>query len=313
MVLAGVVGSAVAARAARPPRRGAGVPARRGGRRRRGLRVPRAGARARRRSPSIPLGVVLLGSLPVILELTERRSRASAATALIWLAGQRGRDRRGRARAGHAGPSRPRLSRCLRRPPRSCWRSPEGSGRARREHRPHERDGQQHRAARLRGGAARRPGPARGDPPQPGARDRARRRARSSSSSEALETAPTACAPSSRPAAALIDSARADAIELRAALEAARGTRRSCAWSSPAPAPSPTSAARPSSKLAQRRPLPPPQGHRRAQAATLLKQPGTSHLRGQAPSWRLFPQAEALHASVDEQRRAGGRRSAVAR
>jgi hypothetical protein len=38
----------------------------------------------------IPLGVVLLGALPVILELTERRSRASAATALIWLAGNAG-------------------------------------------------------------------------------------------------------------------------------------------------------------------------------------------------------------------------------
>jgi predicted MFS family arabinose efflux permease len=38
----------------------------------------------------VPLGVVLLGSLPVILELTERRSRSSAATALIWLAGNAG-------------------------------------------------------------------------------------------------------------------------------------------------------------------------------------------------------------------------------
>jgi predicted MFS family arabinose efflux permease len=38
----------------------------------------------------IPLGVVLLGSLPVILELTERRSQSSAATALIWLAGNAG-------------------------------------------------------------------------------------------------------------------------------------------------------------------------------------------------------------------------------
>jgi hypothetical protein len=38
----------------------------------------------------IPLGVVLLGSLPVILELTERRSATSAATALIWLAGNAG-------------------------------------------------------------------------------------------------------------------------------------------------------------------------------------------------------------------------------
>jgi hypothetical protein len=38
----------------------------------------------------VPLGVVLLGSLPVILELTERRSKSSAATALIWLAGNAG-------------------------------------------------------------------------------------------------------------------------------------------------------------------------------------------------------------------------------
>jgi cyanate permease len=40
----------------------------------------------------VPLGIVLLGSLPVILELTERRAgRASgAATALVWLAGNAG-------------------------------------------------------------------------------------------------------------------------------------------------------------------------------------------------------------------------------
>jgi predicted MFS family arabinose efflux permease len=38
----------------------------------------------------VPLGIVLLGSLPVILELTERRSQSSAATALIWLAGNAG-------------------------------------------------------------------------------------------------------------------------------------------------------------------------------------------------------------------------------
>ena len=40
----------------------------------------------------VPMGVVLLGSLPVILELTERRSAAagSAATSLIWLAGNAG-------------------------------------------------------------------------------------------------------------------------------------------------------------------------------------------------------------------------------
>ena len=67
----------------------------------------------------VPLGVVLLGSLPVILELTERRSETSAATALIWLAGNAG----GivvavlvQATQDHPA----RLSRCLRRPPRSC-------------------------------------------------------------------------------------------------------------------------------------------------------------------------------------------------
>jgi cyanate permease len=38
----------------------------------------------------VPLGIVLLGSLPVILELTERRSKSSAATALIWLGGNAG-------------------------------------------------------------------------------------------------------------------------------------------------------------------------------------------------------------------------------
>ncbi len=38
----------------------------------------------------VPLGVVLLGSLPVILELTERRSPTSAATGMIWLAGNAG-------------------------------------------------------------------------------------------------------------------------------------------------------------------------------------------------------------------------------
>jgi predicted MFS family arabinose efflux permease len=40
----------------------------------------------------VPLGIVLLGSLPVILELTERRAQtaSSAATALIWLAGNAG-------------------------------------------------------------------------------------------------------------------------------------------------------------------------------------------------------------------------------
>jgi hypothetical protein len=40
----------------------------------------------------IPLGVVLLGSLPVILELTERRAgtASGAATALVWLAGNTG-------------------------------------------------------------------------------------------------------------------------------------------------------------------------------------------------------------------------------
>ena len=40
----------------------------------------------------IPLGIVLLGALPIILELTERRAGAAsgAATALVWLAGNAG-------------------------------------------------------------------------------------------------------------------------------------------------------------------------------------------------------------------------------
>jgi predicted MFS family arabinose efflux permease len=89
MVLAGVVGSATLP-----------APLARRGAERRFLRVaavvaaagcvflavaPGAAALA-----VIPLGVVLLGSLPVILELTERRSETSAATALIWLAGNAG-------------------------------------------------------------------------------------------------------------------------------------------------------------------------------------------------------------------------------
>ena len=53
----------------------------------------------------VPLGVVLLGSLPVILELTERRSPTGAATALIWLAGQRRWDRCCSGRAGRSGPA----------------------------------------------------------------------------------------------------------------------------------------------------------------------------------------------------------------
>src|SRR5262249_18815363 len=40
----------------------------------------------------VPIGVMLLASLPVILELTERRAGAAAgsATALIWMAGNSG-------------------------------------------------------------------------------------------------------------------------------------------------------------------------------------------------------------------------------
>ena len=38
----------------------------------------------------IPLGVVLLGALPVLLELTERRTDAASGAALIWLAGNTG-------------------------------------------------------------------------------------------------------------------------------------------------------------------------------------------------------------------------------
>jgi predicted MFS family arabinose efflux permease len=38
----------------------------------------------------IPLGVVLLGALPVLLELTERRTDAASGAAIIWLAGNTG-------------------------------------------------------------------------------------------------------------------------------------------------------------------------------------------------------------------------------
>jgi predicted MFS family arabinose efflux permease len=38
----------------------------------------------------IPLGVVLLGALPVLLELTERRTDAASGAAIIWLAGNAG-------------------------------------------------------------------------------------------------------------------------------------------------------------------------------------------------------------------------------
>jgi predicted MFS family arabinose efflux permease len=38
----------------------------------------------------IPLGVALLGALPVLLELTERRTDAASGAALIWLAGNTG-------------------------------------------------------------------------------------------------------------------------------------------------------------------------------------------------------------------------------
>ena len=94
-------------------------------------------------------------------------------------------------------------------------------------------------------------GPARGGPPQPGTRERAPEHADGEPRAphalkSALADRRAACAPSSRPAAALIDSARADAIELRAALDAARERRDGTARrSSPAPAPSPTSAAKP--------------------------------------------------------------------
>jgi cyanate permease len=89
MVLAGVVGSATLP-----------APLARRGRERAFLRtaavVAAAGCAFLALAPGaaavavIPLGVVLLGSLPVILELTERRSESSAATALIWLAGNAG-------------------------------------------------------------------------------------------------------------------------------------------------------------------------------------------------------------------------------
>jgi len=89
MVLAGVVGSAVLP-----------APLARRGKERAFLRVAAvvaaAGCGFLAIAPGaaflavVPLGVVLLGSLPVILELTERRSTSSAATALIWLAGNAG-------------------------------------------------------------------------------------------------------------------------------------------------------------------------------------------------------------------------------
>jgi predicted MFS family arabinose efflux permease len=89
MVLAGVVGSAVLP-----------APLARHRAERRFLRlaavVAAAGCAFLAVAPSaaavvvVPLGIVLLGSLPVILELTERRSESSAATALIWLAGNAG-------------------------------------------------------------------------------------------------------------------------------------------------------------------------------------------------------------------------------
>ena len=89
MVLAGVVGSAVLP-----------APLARHGKERAFLRVAAvvaaAGCAFLAIAPGaafvavVPLGVVLLGSLPVILELTERRSTSSAATALIWLAGNAG-------------------------------------------------------------------------------------------------------------------------------------------------------------------------------------------------------------------------------
>lgn len=89
MVLAGVIGSAVLP-----------APLARRGRERTFLRVAAvvagAGCAFLAVAPGaaavavVPLGIVLLGSLPVILELTERRSETSAATALIWLAGNAG-------------------------------------------------------------------------------------------------------------------------------------------------------------------------------------------------------------------------------
>jgi predicted MFS family arabinose efflux permease len=91
MVLAGVVGSAALPTAV--ARRGAEL---------RFLRlaavVAAAGCAVLAAAPGAawlvipPMGVVLLGSLPVILELTERRAGAAggSATALIWMAGNAG-------------------------------------------------------------------------------------------------------------------------------------------------------------------------------------------------------------------------------
>jgi predicted MFS family arabinose efflux permease len=91
MVLAGVVASAllppplVRARRERAFLRVAALVAAGGG-------VTRAIAPHAAIVAVIPLGIVLLGALPVILELTERRAgqASGAATALVWLAGNAG-------------------------------------------------------------------------------------------------------------------------------------------------------------------------------------------------------------------------------
>ena len=79
----------------------------------------------------------------------------------------------------------------------------------------------------------------------------------------------------------LIDSARADAIELRAALEAAREDAKELRLELTRARAESHERREALSKLAQRRPLPPPQGHRGAQVAQrfLAKGPQT----GQAP------------------------------
>ena len=110
----------------------------------------------------IPLGFVLLGSLPVILELTERRAATSGAATALDLAGrQRGRHRRGRARAGQPQdrPGAGVLAAGGHRRARARGRR-EGSRPARREHRHmSETDNSTEPHARLRSGAASRTGP----------------------------------------------------------------------------------------------------------------------------------------------------------
>ena len=82
-------------------------------------------------SPSSRSGVVLLGSLPVILELTERAATGRARDGADLARRQRRRDRRGGARAGHRRATRPRvLAACGNRRARARGRLKEAAARA---------------------------------------------------------------------------------------------------------------------------------------------------------------------------------------